>query len=308
MIKTKIIAANPGGIANRLKCLISMWRLSDRYNKKLYLHWVKNKTCGAEFNELFENKFDFINKEELAKFPQEDCMISETWRFLALPEEVPDNFAEVYPTKRGNNLDFEFHRIPLEIRQKIMYYLNKFIPVKEVRDNVKWFEKKYDLSQMVGVHIRRDDFLDGEEGLGKVSSDEKFIEKIELMLSENSSLKFFLCTDEPKVEDKFLKKFGNKIVVYPKIDRDRTSLECTQDGLVDLLLLSKTKHIIGTYCSTFNELAWWFGGCKAKVNIVIDDDLNKKYELKNIKMKKSRYQKFKKFVYKSLCKLRIFKK
>ena len=307
-MKTKIIVSNPGGIANRLKCLISMWRLSDKYNKKLYLHWVKNNRCGAEFEELFENKFSMINKEELDKLPKEDYMISETWRFLTLPEEVPDNFAEAYPTKRGNNIDCEFHRIPLEIRQKILHYLSQLVPVKEIKNGVKWFEEKYDLSQMVGVHIRRGDFLVGKEGLGKVSSDEKFVEKMESMLIDNPSLKFFLCTDGPEVEDKFLKKFGGKIVIYPKMNRDRTSLECTQDGLVDLLLLSKTKHIVGTYRSTFNELAWWFGGCKAKVDIVIDDDLNKKYEIKNIKMKKSMYQKFKKSVYQFLCKIRFFKK
>ncbi len=307
MIK-KLIVANPGGISNRLKCLISMWRLSEKYNKRLYLYWDKNNQCGSEFNELFENKFDLIDKEEFGKLSKEDSIISETWRFLTLPNEVPDNFAEIYPTKKGNNIDFEFRRIPLQVRQNILFYLNQLIPVKEVRDNVNWFLKKYDLSNMVGIHVRRGDFLDGREGMGKISTDEKFIEKINLVLKENPSMKFFLCTDGLEVEDKFLKEFGNKIIIYPKTKRDRRSSECAKEGLVDLLLLSRTKHIIGTYRSTFNELAWWFGGCKIQVDMIIDDDLKKQYEIKKSKMQKSKYEKFKKFVYRVLCKMRIFKK
>ena len=32
--------------------------------------------------------------------------------------------------------------------------------------------------------------------------------------------------------------------------------------------MRKTKHILGSYLSTFTEVAWWFGDCKAIVEIV----------------------------------------
>ena len=34
----------------------------------------------------------------------------------------------------------------------------------------------------------------------------------------------------------------------------------------------KTKHLLGSYLSSFTEVAWWLGGCKAKVYIVGAED------------------------------------
>jgi len=299
-MKKIIIAANPGGISNRLKCLISLWRISERYNQKFYLNWIKNDRCGAEFSELFENDLNQISNEEINNLNPEKYILSETWRFLTLKDDVPDKFAKEYPTPRGNNIDFEFDRIPLKVREDIISYLKRLVPIKEIREKVKWFDEKYNLSNLIGLHIRRGDFLDGKEGLGKVSTDDKFIEKIKLISVKVPTIKFLLCTDDPKIEDRFLKEFGNKIIIYPKVDRKRDNLECTKDGLIDLLLLSKVKYIIGTYKSTFNELAWWLGGCKAQVEILIDEDLKEQYEIKKKKLSKSKYNKFKRWCYKRL--------
>ena len=303
-----IVAANPGGISNRIKCLISMWRLSDEVNKKLYLYWIKNKTCGADFSDLFENEFSEISKEELKELSVEECILSHTFRFITLTDEVPDKFAKVYPTDRGNNIDFEFERIPQKVRENILLYLHKLKPIKTIRYIVDNFTEKYDVSNLVGVHVRRDDFLYGKERLGDVSSNKKFFEKMNEILNDDSSTKFLLCTDSQETEDKFIEEFGDRIIIYQKKNRDRTTKIVTQQGLIDLLLLSKTKHIIGTYRSTFNELAWWLGDCKAKVDIIIDEDLKKQYELNKGKFEKSKWLKIKKSIYKLFTKIRIFKK
>jgi len=297
-----IIAANPGGIANRIKCLVSMWRICDRHNKKLYLYWIKNHTCGAEFNKLFENKFEMVNNLK----EMDDSKVSETWRFLTLPDEVPDNFAEIYPTPRGNNIDFEFHRIPFNVRKEIFFYLHQLKPIKVITSTVNNFVKKHNVENLVGVHIRRDDFVQqGKKKGSNISSDDRFIEKMNEVINEDETTKFLLCTDSQETEDKFKNEFGERIIIYPKKNRDRTSVIATQQGLVDLLLLSKTKHIIGTYHSTFNELAWWLGDCKAKVNIILDKNLNNEFIEKNAKLEKSKLLKLKRFIYN---KIRIFKK
>ena len=303
-----IVAANPGGIANRIKCLVSMWRLSEEFNKKFYLYWIKNKTCGASFSDLFENDFSEISKEKLKEIPAEECFLSQTFRFITLTDEIPDKFAKVYPTTRGNNIDFEFERIPQKVRENLLLYLKLLKPIKNIKYIVDHFAEKYDVENLVGVHVRRDDFLYGKERLGDVSSNEKFFEKMKEILNNDPSTKFFVCTDSQETEDEFIKEFGDKIIVYPKKNRDRTTRIATQQGLIDLLLLSRTKHIVGTFRTTFTELAWWFGDCKAKVDIIIDEDLNKKYEENKRKFEKSKWLKLKKKVYKLFTKIRIFKK
>jgi len=49
--KKIIIAINLGGISNRVKCLISMWRLADLYGRELILEWHENHTCGCKFRD-----------------------------------------------------------------------------------------------------------------------------------------------------------------------------------------------------------------------------------------------------------------
>ncbi len=305
-----IISANPGGIANRIKCLVSMWRLSEKFDKELYLYWIKNHTCGANFSDLFENDFSEISTEVLNKMPKGDYTLSETSRFIPLGGEIPDKFAKVFPTQRGNNIDFEFERIPQEVRENILVYLRRIKPVEKIRKIVNYLEKKYDVTNLVGVHVRRGDggFVISDGSLGDVSSDNKFFEKMKELLDNAPSTRFLLCSDCQKTEEKFVKEFGSKIIFYPKKNRDRTTTLNTQQGLVDLLLLSRTKHIIGTYCSTFNELAWWLGGCKAKVDIIIDDEKKKEWKDLEKKVEKSKMMKLKRAAYKILTKLRIFKK
>ena len=305
-----IISANPGGIANRIKCLVSMWRLSDKFDKKLYLYWIKNHTCGANFADLFENDFKEVSKEQLEKLPKEGYTLSETSRFIPLGGEIPDGFAKVFPTKRGNNIDWEFERIPPEVRENILIYLRQIKPIEKIRKIVDYLSKKYDVTNLVGVHVRRGDggFLIGTGSLGDISSDNKFFEKMKMVILRDPSTKFLLCSDSSETEDKFVKEFGDKIVFYPKKNRDRTTVLNTQQGLIDLLLLSRTKHIIGTYLSTFNELAWWLGGCKARVDIIIDEDKKKEWKDLEKKVEKSKMMKLKRIAYKLFIKLRVFKK
>ena len=63
------------------------------------------------------------------------------------------------------------------------------------------------------------------------------------------------------------KRYGDRVITYPKRTKfgDRKTVKGMQDIMIDFLLSSKNKVIIGDKLSTFTELSWWFGGCKAKV-------------------------------------------
>ena len=63
--------------------------------------------------------------------------------------------------------------------------------------------------------------------------------------------------------------FSNVPLIYNVNFND---FQLVVDGFIDNLLLSKCSIIIGTWGSTFSEIAWWFGKCKSKV--VIPKPLN----------------------------------
>ena len=306
------IAINPGGISNRLKCLISLWRMGNLTDRKILFYWPRNSVCGARFKDLFENYFQEINKEKLRGLKKKEYkfhdpndisiegstkkyLISDTWRWAFLKGEeitgyLPKNKIKNYPEYKSMTapsqscpgIDFAFHNIKPEIRKEILKYLKKIKPIKEIEKRVSEFEKRNNIKNCIGIHIRQGDYLAGKDRIGFVSEESLFINRIKKLIEINPNERFFLCTDSEKTQEKFKELFGEKIIVFPKTNFDRLGVIFTQEGLIDLLLLSKTKRILGTYGSTFTEMAWWLGKCKPIVEIMINEENLKAY-LENFK-------------------------
>ena len=83
-----------------------------------------------------------------------------------------------------------------------------------------------------------------------------------------------------------MNKYGDRVVTY---ERDifnnphlaesghHEDIQITTDAFIELLILSKCSTIIGTYDSTFDEVAWWFSGCKSKVIIPTPTNFDQQY-------------------------------
>ena len=88
--------------------------------------------------------------------------------------------------------------------------------------------------------------------------------------------KFFFCSDNSDVYKYFAEKYPDRIILYdrkifndPKLAESghHDDIQITTDAFIELLILSKCDKIIGTYASSFDEVAWWFGSCQAEVII-----------------------------------------
>jgi len=260
------------GLGNRLKCLISSMRFADKYSKTLILYWPTNYDYNCKFSDLFENEMIEISSDELQKIRDEKntkgvYKVLKTWRLEPLLEDrLPYNFAKAYPSETGKNIDFEYDRIPVSLRNKYLACVNKLIPQKYINEKVENFSKIFDKNTIsLGVRTWRMSTDDSEA--------RKQIFNIDKVYSNINKLKdsvFFVACDSPGVLQKLINKYGKRILFYPKITfpGDTRSKEGIQDAFVDLLLLSKNKRLIASNSSTFHEMAWWLGGCIAKVDII----------------------------------------
>ena len=84
---------------------------------------------------------------------------------------------------------------------------------------------------------------------------------------------FFLATDSSNVQNYFLNhpSFKDKVIIYnrsSKLENSRSLPLGIQEDLIELYLLSKNKTIIGSFNSTFTEVAWWLGGCTKNITII----------------------------------------
>ena len=81
-------------------------------------------------------------------------------------------------------------------------------------------------------------------------------------------------------------KYGDRVVTYdrqvfnnPQLAESghHDDIQITTDAFIELLILSKCATIVGTYASSFDEVAWWMSGCKSQVIIPTPINCEKEY-------------------------------
>jgi hypothetical protein len=265
-----IIASNTGGLGNRIRCLISSMRLAENLTKSLILFWPVNSGCACRFSDLFENHITQITQEEFQLLMQKNNFkqtyeVYHDWRLLTLPEDgLTRNFSQAFYSDEGNNIDFEYHRIAVSVRENILKYLNRLIPKKNITEKVTQFCSKFD-DQTISVNIRswRDIY---DKGLAKLFD----IRNVYKVMDQEKEGVFFVVSDSAKILKQVQDRYKERVLIYPRITPpgDRETRAGIQDAFIELLLLAKNKKLKVSYLSTYSEMAWWFGGCRAEVETI----------------------------------------
>ena len=265
----KVMAICPAGLGNRIKCMASAMKRSEDINNdikdakaKPYVYWPVNKECGCEFKHLF-NEF---------------TPIEELWKSETYSVEVDAAYGDAEINKswklinNGRELDFKYHKLSSKDINDMLPHIESIEPAQDIQDSVWAFVNKYkesfDKKEVIGVHVRKGDFSSVRDGREGISEEEYFVEKMRCLLEVNPDYKFLLCAEDGETEDKFRRIFGSKHIIYfPKRFRGRYGTNEIKEAFIDMLLLSSCHIIIGTFLSTFTEIAWWLGGCRAQVVI-----------------------------------------
>ena len=244
-----VTVVSHAGIANRIKNLLSA---ISQHGDVSTLH----DTISFIFPSL--KKVEKVEEE----YPED-------WRLYVASEEekhIPD-----YKT-----IDLLYEKTPEYFVKKYLDIIHNLKINSEIIEYVSEFTGAWD--DMVGVHIR------SWYCPKKVfHSNEIFEEQIDKLSKDK---KFFFCSDNSDVQQHFLDKYGDRVVTYerqifndPKLAESghHDDIQLTTDAFIELLILSKCATIIGTYDSTFDEVAWWMGGCKSKVTIPKPTNFDKTY-------------------------------
>jgi len=104
-----------------------------------------------------------------------------------------------------------------------------------------------------GVHIRCTDNFNSWH-----SPMELFFKAMEARIDSDPRTRFFLCTDDPSVQQLVQARYGDIVTVYKKRNYNRRHRVAIEDALIDLLHLAQTEEIIGSYWSSFSEVSSWF--------------------------------------------------
>ena len=279
-MKNKLLIYAVGGLGNRFNSIINGIFLNETYFKgEIILYWPNEETCDCKFTDLFElptnitvintldgldmNVFKIYGKYSDTR-PEVAPVVGSFPSLIGNQLSYPDNIATV--------TDTIYSDISEEYRSNI---LKRFIPTKYIKDEVNKFYVANNINTTTtGLHIRR---TDGEFLLGKPNS--YFEEKIK----NNTKTNIFICSDDYQTEMHFKSLFTDKVFFRKKqsytekiyegswnnirvFDKEKNkkifvkfnvkiSKQAAIDGLIDILILSKTNFDKGR--STFCQTAWY---------------------------------------------------
>lgn len=244
-----VVSANREGLGSRLKSLLSVMRLNDKYK----IYWERNKKASCEWRDLFENRI--ATKKRPAKNSKHWYC---SWKFDATQEEIKKYKRRRFDYMYGNTPDFLLDGITAQIK--------KLIPVEYIRNEVEAFKSQFD-NNTISACVRTWADVKNTPLARKFSIKEVFNHVDKHIID-----KVFLTSDVENTYTEFVNRYGkNNVLYYPKRTGwgDNRSKKGMQDTLIEMLLPGNNRKMLLSWHSAFTECQWWFGGAKAKTTEMV---------------------------------------
>ena len=247
-----VIIQPSGGLCNRIRVINSGRELAKRRKEKLVVLWYLCPELNCTFEDLFlpvtEPDIQIINIRSL-KDPRK------LWYQLTSGQRFGNE--DIISHKTDGVLHEDFYR---SLKKQVYIFTwehfypshdySLYVPAPALQKRIDSFTKEF-APRCVGVHIRR---TDNAVSMGK-STTEQFIAEMKKELAEHPESRFFLATDDQSEEDLLRREFPGKIISNQSRTIDRNSVEGMHDALLDLYCLAATDKLIGSYWSSFTDIA-----------------------------------------------------
>lgn len=251
------------GLANRMRAIASGLELARETGKTLIIVWVNDAELNCPFHTLFEPipEVHFINKPIYWQYMKVSNQTSLIPSIVVGLINKTMGFDFCIKETDGNSIGSKWNIYKVIERHKRVYIqtsadfikhdsiLKQFKPVTTLQNQINDRTKGF-IDHTIGLHIRRTDHVDAITN----SPLELFANRIDALLLKDPETNFYLSTDDPETEDYLKKLYAEKIIIYPK-NFSRNSEEGIKDAVLDMFCLSRTKKIIGSFNSTFSNIA-----------------------------------------------------
>lgn len=254
-----------GGLANRMRVIASGIWLKNRLNTDLTVIWNENYELNCPYHQLFEpsTEFNIIAKPTKYRYIKSthQTKLTDRWRV-----SVTNNLLGIDYCIQ----EHDFHQLiwlgKLDIFQEAKKHKRIYIqtcqefgdskldyscfkPIPTIVNRIQHITNGY-ADYTIGVQIRRTDNLSSVQ----YSPIELFIDAMKSELISYPNTLFFLCSDDLETKRMMISTFGDKIITSEQ-EADRKSIAGMQDAVTDLYCLSKANKILGSYYSSFAEVA-----------------------------------------------------
>jgi hypothetical protein len=276
------------GIGNKLKSLVTCLRMSDLYNDQVYVQFEHHNLLSIEQpNRPAQPKI--ITRMD-GSATSVTGIKTGAWQLDLMPQDLlepvlkqPKSFVLIrakdsYSGLSPDFIDFQFDNISDHIIQAVLPYWNQIKYNTEILNEVDEICGTWNIHNRVGVHIRSQ--YENSKKSECVYDFEMFVKSM-----SKESDDFFVTSDLNSISRDLQTIFGDRIMYrdFPYEKHTVYNKNGWRNALIDLLLLSRCKKIIGSYQSTFTEVAWWINGCKSIVEIPLTKFIQSLYDSKEVK-------------------------
>ena len=265
-----------GGFGNRFNALVGGLYLATRLQYKPVVLWPINNWCAASFSDIFENAFecqnfereDFLHRPDVIKVMHDDPLqLGAFININALP-----SINHLSDAVNGQDIFYFNNLIPYHVVDNttlLSHLINSLVFQRQIRAEVNRVIETHTTKPYYGIHIRKTDFGSRSDGAEQDSW---------RIVNEHPSETFFICSDDPATEEKFLQCAN--VFAYKKADYVtpyvnggwNDTIVCRENfswsfnvnrsaasvvaSIVDLLLLSRATAIVSPNVgSTFAQTA-----------------------------------------------------
>lgn len=289
MTDNALVFSAKDGLGNRLRALVGFRALAEFQQVPMLLHWARDGACDAAFTDLFET----TGWEDVRLIDAEEA----TARNASDPDQY--HYSSVWFTEIWRQhaqalcSRAEFSRVAVK-------HLRALRPRRELQARVDEFAHTHDLAQCTGMHIRMTDNVhaydwwiknDPDFVPEKISQIGGFRAAIRDLVAKEK--RAFICTDNQNIARQLRTDFPNLVLYQKEFDeqgfahhvrthygtqgplarlvgrvKSRLGIHApttwrttdVTDALVEMLLLARCRPIIGTYYSSFSQVAALIGG------------------------------------------------
>lgn len=229
-----LIVSVEGGLCNRLRALSSCTSWAEENRSHLALSWPADATFGATFDDLYDH-------------PVRQVSPSTAHRVERLTGGLRDH------TQVSSRRLLQVVHTGWAIEGTTDPYgpLRTWRPLPEIRARISDVSSAWVDQPAVGVMIRAHE--SAHPKTKEASPPEWFFDRMRELRADDPDLVFFLSTDSPAVSAATHSRFDG--VVEMAKPHGYNTREAIRDALCDLYLLAGTTYILGSYWSSFAEVA-----------------------------------------------------
>jgi hypothetical protein len=235
----EIIIEPIAGLANRLRATVSGMCAAEDIGRPLTIVWEKDGHCEADFADLFEPlpAIHVTNRGVLTAGSPVECKNHAEWLGL-VAKEGPLHVRSCY----------QFHTTDPE------RWAQRLRSIRPKPQFVSEIDTLFSNKHVVGVHIRRTD----NSSSIRFSPTQGFID---IMKTYPPSTYFFVATDDIRELAALRALYGDRILAVGNT-RDRRDM---QSAIVDFIGLARSSEILGSYCSSFSDIAAIYGAIPIRI-------------------------------------------